>query len=199
MAANEGEVCNIALSHCGHREQLQSLNESSLAARLCKVHFPTARDSVLERLPWRFATARATLAAIANGERDGWSYAYTLPANCLKERRIWNGSRWAVAGSEIPYAIEHDAAAGRVLLTDVSPASLQFTFRVTNVALWPALFVDAVAWHLATKLALGLTVKPEVSRGFRDAYRLALLEAGASELGREQLDVAPEAEHIRVR
>lgn len=196
--ATEAELCNLALARIGEREYIDNLDEDTVPAQACKVHYATARDAVLASFPWRFATHRAALALVANATRDGWLYVYALPTGLLEAQRIWAG-RGVTPELRIPFELEGDATVGRVLLTDQPSAVLVYTARVEAVTRFPPLFIDTLAWRLATELALALPVKPNIAAVMEAKYKAALAGAAAQELRQSQEDAPPEAESIRVR
>ncbi len=204
MVTSEAQICNIALARVGQREFIDSLVQTSTASRLCAALYSPARDAALEAFPWPFATRRVALAALANATYSGWTHAYVLPSDCIAMRDIYSGVRTPEALARVPYSIElgNDSEGNpslRVLLTDAEAAEVSYTARVTTVALYPPLFVDALAWKMASDLALSLPVKPQVGLAMLQGYRLALETAMASQLRQRQGDVPAESEFIRAR
>ena len=64
--ASAVDICNLALSRIGDIASVQSIDppEASAQAIHCARFYPVARDSMLERHPWGFATLRKTLKSI---------------------------------------------------------------------------------------------------------------------------------------
>lgn len=200
MALSEEEICNRALLRIGQRQTIDSLDEETVQAQACKALYADTRDALLEAVPWPFATKRAALAVLANNQRSGWEYVYALPADCLAPRYIYPDKRMPAREEKIPFQLEHDPATQKtVLLTDKADAELIYTRRLETVALFPAVFVDALAWALAADLALSLAVKPQVAAAMQQKAELALRRAAAAAFMQQQPDVLPEAEHIRAR
>lgn len=196
----EAQLCNIALGYVGQRRLLGDLEEATTEAQMCKAFYGPTRDAVLASYRWSFATRRAELATVADVERNGWLYVYALPADCVEPRMLYNGLRLPGSDERAPFTIElRDAVDGFLLLTDVESAELIYTARITTVGLFPALFVDAVAWRLAGQLALGLSVTPQVGLAIRDRYPQALSLAMAADSRQGQDDVVPDSEFIRIR
>lgn len=200
----DAEICNVALARVGQREFIDDLNDASAQAQVCKALFTAARDAVLESFAWPFATRRATLALLAGATRDSWGYVYVLPSDCVAVRYVYAGTRNPASDERIAYAREiADDANGNptvhVLLTDQIDAVLVYTALISVTALYPPLFVDALAWRLAADLALALPVKPEVGLRMQQGYSLALNRAAASQLKQQQLDVPPDSEFVRIR
>lgn len=193
------QVCNLALAAVGSRQFIDDLGEATLEAEVCNRLFASVRNELLAAWPWRFATRRAVLGLTAE-VRTGWGYCYTLPADCLVARRIWDGKRLPGAGQSIPFSKElNDAGGGFLLVTDQPQAELEYTAEVTTVALWPPHFVTAVAAVLATHLASALSVKPQVSELMMRRAQLALTRAAAVDANEAQRDEEPDSEFIRER
>jgi hypothetical protein len=199
MAASPEEICNIALLRAGCTETIDSLAESTEEAEAANVHYGPARDALLEEFSWPFATRRATL-ALSTETRTGWDYVYDLPGDCLAPRSIVGEFRTPGEGEEIPFAVElSDDGSTKLLLTDQENAVLSYTSQVESVGLFSPLFVDALAWRLASEFALALPVKPQVGMAMKQGYEAALLRAGASMLRQSKEDAAPDSEFIRER
>lgn len=193
------EVANLALGLIGQRQLLDSLNETSTEAQMAKLYFASTRNELLAAWHWRFATRRSVLALTAE-ERNGWGYCYAAPTGMLVPQRIWNGSREPGEGEPIPFDVElNDAGDGMLILTDQSEAELFYTYQLETVALWPPLFVKAVAAQMAVYLAGALPVKPELARGLQQSATLALQQAAVRDANSAQKDPDADAESIRVR
>lgn len=165
-------ICNLALSNIG-KDNISDINEASTEAKVCKQFYEHTRDMLLQAHTWRWATRTQAMAAVANTKEGRWKHAYQRPSDCLKVHRVYDemqrdyipgGHDWIKAGG-YDYAIE-----GRVIFTNINPAFLQYTRRVVDPVQFPPLFVDALAWHLATRLAMPLTRDPRIRA---DALQIA--------------------------
>lgn len=166
-------VCNLALSYLGESpiSSLDPAVDSSLTAALCARFYTTARNELLGRRPWTFATRRKTLTAVAS-DWSQWEYAYGVPADCLRPQAVYvtdSDDDYALVATDwltpsdvqssptqlpkVVFTIEQDEDGNRVLYTDLQDASLRYTAKVCDVSLWPAWFTKALAWLLASDLA----------------------------------------------
>lgn len=187
-------ICNLALANVG-KPDIQDINEASAEAVACKKFYAQARDTLLQSYPWRFAQATEALAEVTNTKPDRWGYAYQRPTDCLKLRRVTDSydldylpdDGVSVIGGGFAYAIEGDT-----VFCSISPAYLVYTQRLEDPTRYPPLFVEALSWHLAVKLAMPLTRDPKVRA---DAYQLAVQtmgQAGVSDANEvRQVDDAP--------
>jgi hypothetical protein len=168
-------ICNLALSNIG-KVNITALTDPSAEARACNQFYEHTRDTLLEAYPWSFAGKTAAMAAITNDKPGAWRFAYSKPTDCRKVRWV-RPNYTAPAPGELrltdderqelnhPYALE-----GETIYCDLSPALLRYTFRLTDPTKFSTLFVDALAWHLAVRLAMPLTRDPKIRA---DAYQLA--------------------------
>lgn len=135
-------ICNRALRYLGAPEIL-SLDQSSREADLCARHYAETRDELLECHHWNFATRYARLAPLQDAPPFGFAHAYRLPPDCLRVRRLRDGS---------PFEVVEE----RVLYTDATPAEAVLTVRIEDPGRFPALFAEALARRLSNSLALPL-------------------------------------------
>lgn len=172
-------ICNLALTNLA-KPEISDINEASAEAKACKQFYAHVRDVLLSSHPWRFAGKTEALAEITNTKENRWGYAYQRPADCLKVRRV---SDEALAdylpsdGSLIVAGGFAHAIEGQTLFCDVTPAYLTYTYRLEDPTQFPALFQEALAWHLAVRLAMPLTRDPKIRA---DAYQLALRTTAAA-------------------
>lgn len=152
-------VVNLALTKLG-QDRVISINDDVEAARVMRSLWDITVDCVLADHPWRFATLRTTLPALAAAPEYGWSLQYALPEACL--RLIQVSDDWVFYTQDSPsFTLE-----GANILTDeTAPLRVRYVQRVTNVGLWPALFARSVAMQLASDACEKLTTS--TSKGER--------------------------------
>lgn len=148
MAANPTTICNLALAHLGE-DQLMSLDDDSREAQFCKRFYDQTRDEVIQSHAWNFAIRRAVLSRLSEAPPFGWAWQYQLPADCLRILQL-NGHD--VSRREGRYEVE-----GGRLLTNDDECAVRYLRRVEDAALFPPLFVEALALKIATRLAKPLT------------------------------------------
>lgn len=86
----------------------------------------------------------------------GWSYQYTLPTDCLRVLEVNDSEQ---GDNRSPWIIESD-----FLLTNQDTCNLVYIAKITDVAKFDPLFVDAFALSLAVRLTesiRGATAKTE--------------------------------------
>lgn len=182
-------ICNLALSNIG-KQNIQALSDAGAEARACNQFYEHTRDLLLQSYPWAFAGKTRSLGAVPNTKQGRWAHAYDRPNDCLKVR--WVRPKYSVEDvfthhEEIANRYEIE---GNTIYCNLSPAYLRYTFRLTDPTRFSPLFVDALSWHLAVRLAMPLTRDPKVrAEAAQVAYETAAVarEADANEV-RESSD-----------
>lgn len=172
-------ICNLALSNIG-KENINALTDSGAEARACNQFYEHTRDTLLQAYPWRFAGKTLSLAQITNDRPGQWDYAYSRPSDCLKVRwvrPIYDAATCALTQQQ-EISFPHDID-GDTIYCNLSPALLRYTARTTDPARFSPLFVDALAWHLAVRLAMPLTRDPKIRS---DAWQVASQMTGAAQM-----------------
>lgn len=173
--ASEIDICNLALAHLGDTATVSSINppDPSAQAQHCARFYPIARDALLEKHSWGFATKRQPLALLGTAV-DGtapteWAYSYALPSDAINILAVlpsdavddystglnYGNMLQAQGGNYIPqpFDCETDAEGRGVVYTDQENAMLRYTGVVSDTARFSPLFVLALSWNLASMLA----------------------------------------------
>jgi hypothetical protein len=148
------DICNIALSNIGDSAKVTALDgtDTSAQARHCIRYYPVAVREMLEMHSWDFATLRIELVEVTNTREDEWTYAYAAPTGMVGAIAVLAAGSSRDAPPQ-PYIIETDAGGTLVLYTDVEGAVIRYNRNAKNPCMFSALFVDALGWLLASKLA----------------------------------------------
>lgn len=158
------DICNMALAHIGERSDINSIDppEASVEAQRCAQFYPMTRRTLLALHPWSFATKRFTANDLspANDVPQAWAYAYGLPSGVIRITGVYDPADWRdeTYADQIAYEIGSDSSGPRILFCNVPDAIIRYTFDQTDSTFYPPLFVEALAWLLAGKLA-GPTIK----------------------------------------
>lgn len=181
------DICNIALARLGDEATVTSIDpsEGSAQADHCARFYPQARDTLLQRHPWSFATRRARLARLAETP-PGASCAWALPASCLKVLECFEdgeapaGRPWVHGMPHLHWRVEM-LGEQRVILAEAESLNIVYLSGGTKPELYPALFTEALSWLLASMLA-GAIVKDQSGqqlaancmRFYEDAFQKAV-------------------------
>lgn len=139
-------LCNLAIGRAGG-EEIDMIGENTPLGLFCQSAYPQARDWLLSRYRWTFATRVAQLAR-REVTPAGWPtrYAYDAPGDLVGAVHAWRGG---------PREID---LASRVLFhadglgSDDATLWAEYTARVDE-ARWPASFVQLVATAFASMVA----------------------------------------------
>jgi hypothetical protein len=194
--ASEVDICNLALSHIGASATISSLTEQSEEAFHCNLLYADARDALLRAYPWGFSTRHLALSDV--GDPPGnWSYRYSYPNDCLFAREILQTTS---GGDPIDFEIAlGDAYNARVILTDQETATLIYTYKATNTLVFDSLFIIALAWRLASEIAMPLTRDEKRMKNAYEMYITTLSEAKTFNANESQIDRNQEASWITGR
>ena len=158
---NRIDICNMALSFL-NSGRINSLDDASTAAKLCKINYDHLRQRLLRMYPWGFAEKMAKLAQLET-QGVGYAYAYAYPGDCLLLRFVFDEDHAADYEEERQdFRVCHLGEAGQVILTDVAMAYAAYTADIRPTGTFSAEFVDALAHILASVIAMPLTGNTEL-------------------------------------
>ncbi len=164
MATSEVDICNSALNLIG-ASTILSLQEDSKVGRICNQRYPHVRDSVFRSHPWNCLIKRTALPQDTQAPEWEFSYAYTLPSDCLRILKL--------EYSDTVYKIE-----GRKIVTDENaPLKIQYVAQITDPMQYDQLLVEAIASRLASDIAYPIIGSNTLSAQMFDVYMLKLSEA----------------------
>lgn len=151
--ASVPDICNLALGHLGDSATVTSISppDGSIQAAHCQRLYPIARDIVLEKHPWSFATVRVVAASVTN-PLVSWSYAYALPTNCLRLVSVLPQTVQDDTATE-PFIIEQDGSGGGVVYCNTQAATFRHIIRVTDTTKYSSSVVETISYRLASFLA----------------------------------------------
>lgn len=176
------QVCNMALSHIGSEARVSSISppDGSVEAGHCATFYDLARTELIEPGTWRFALARAALAQLTN-DSTTWLYAYALPSDCQRALRILTpGTALTVFTQDTVDVSPTDEGSadftieGDVLYSNEPDAVLVYSRDVTDVSRFPASFISALSYMLASYVA-GPIIKGNEGTKIGDAMRVRAL------------------------
>lgn len=198
MANSPEQICNMALSHVGHTQFIDSLeNERSNEASVCNLHYVPSRDFVLQVFPWPEATKYATLGLVEETPNDDWLFSYRYPSDCLFVRRVST-----VLGRATPDPPPFITAAddiGRVIYTNQENAKIEYTKRLVDTAQFSESLTQALAWYLAAMICPGLSKQPKQADYAMRMFVVFSGMARSTSLNEQQQQAEPESEFMRAR
>jgi hypothetical protein len=164
VAISDVNICNMALGHLGKRS-INALTEGSANAQACALIYANTRDAMLRVHSWNFNTKELPLALIADEEVLGWTYLYAYPANCLFVQAVYNELTLDTVPTEPFKELLSPTTSQRAIACDTEDAYAEINIRVTDPTLFDLLFVEALSFELAARLAVQLTGDQAIARG----------------------------------
>ena len=192
-------IGNMALSHIGANSTIESLTESSAAAKQVNRWYDFCRRQSLASFDWNFARKRQLLAEHSEDAPSGdWNYRYVFPADCLVAREIVPPSGWQ--DDAIPFKIETESTGtAKTILTDQGTATLAYTFDLKDTTLFSDFFVELLSYNLASKIAFAMTAKVNLKQLMVQMYQ-NMLAAAPAQNANEGVQRGPrDAEWVRGR
>jgi len=164
MAQSVVDICNSALQRVGATTIL-SISDNSPEARACSVAYDSNRRDELRKYKWNFAISRVVLAPDATAPAFDYTYAFSLPSDCLRVLRPPTpGLDWQVEG--------------RKILTNYDDIlNLRYIKDVTDVTQFDAAFYNVVVAALAVDIVERLTQSNVKKRNLVEEYNDAVVMA----------------------
>jgi len=180
------DICNAAISHCGTRSKISSIDEGSVEANSCATHLPFVRDSTLRAGDWNFARRTMELATLLDPP-ERWSYKYGVPTDCIRVRRLNDVPVLVLPETffEMAADVDQTGAIISVILTNISPLAAIYTAQVTDPLRWDAGFTDAIIYGLAARVCYELTGKEDRTQMLTKMWAAAL-DTAKVEMANEQ-------------
>ena len=157
------DICNGALNQLG-ASTILSLTEDSKNARLCNSRYTQVRDALFRTHPWNCLQTRLELAASSDSPAWGFTYAYTLPANCLRLLRVLD--------YDSNYKVE-----GRKILSDASTMKILYIARITDPNEYDELLRETLSAALGADIAYAVTSNNTTSQNMILSYQEKLRDA----------------------
>lgn len=167
-------ICNAALGWVGE-QPISALDEEaaaeSVAAQLCFQNYGAAVRAVLEERAWTFATGWEELApAAAAPASPEFSKQFLLPPQVLRVLQCDDGS----GTFDLEWKRE-----GQYILADCATLRVRAIRLVEDPKLWTGNFALAVAYRLASVLAIPLAENRALQADLVQLYRAQVAQAGA--------------------
>lgn len=190
------DAVNIALGHLGSDAQVSSIDppDGSAEAGNGKRFLPVARREMIEAQEWRFSVKRAPLALLATNPSARWAFAYALPADSIKPRRVLtdriSGGTIFTAPESYPASVglaaNDDIGAdfdteGGILYTNEPDAVLLYQTDVTDFNKWTSSAFSAFCYLLASYMA-GPTIRGKAGTSAAQNYRKLGMEFASASM-----------------
>lgn len=190
------EIANLAMSHLGVSEVVQSFSESSAAAKACRAWFAPTTEQALEAYNWSFARKRAALALSDYDPPDDWAFRYVFPVDAVAFRRLLQVSP---DDDATPYEIGAASDGTKTILCNVSGAIGIYTFNQQNILTWTPSFAIFHSYLLAANTAIKLTGKRTLKADMLNQAKEALAAAAGLNANEEVARPPRDGDMVRAR
>jgi hypothetical protein len=157
------DICNGALNQLG-ASTILTLTEDSKNARLCNARYTQVRDSLFRSHLWNCLTKRVELAKDTEVPSWGFSYQFTLPADCLRVVTILN--------YDYDYKVE-----GRKILANHGTLKIQYIARIEDPNQYDELLRETISASLAADIAYAITSSNPTTQNMYNLFQEKLREA----------------------
>jgi hypothetical protein len=164
------DIANSALNLLG-ASTISALTDDSKNARLCNQRYEPVRNRVFRSHAWNCLTKRVQLAQDTTAPVVEYSYAYTLPSDCLRVLKIHTGVTDSIA-SDINYKVE-----GRKVKTNEGTVYLVYVALVTDPNEYDVYLQEAISHQLAADIAYAVTNNATLANNYMDRADERLREA----------------------
>lgn len=216
---SEVNICNLALGNI-RAGTINSLDETSVQARQCKLRYPILRDQMLQDSPWQFAGSIRPLAVLTTTVFN-WAYVYQYPSDCLRINRVIPDYEEInqdnrTSGLFYPYrdadvykpspvpTVEYkvfNVDGNKVIVSQFPNLRIDYRRRITDPTIFSLNFTMALSHLLAAELAVPIA-GVELGRALRSdsltMYESYLSAGVANELNEQKEEIA-ESEYISIR
>lgn len=160
LSTSDVDICNRALFMLGEDEIL-SLTDfgDSDRAKVCSALYPMVRAECLAKYPWRWATRKQQLTRETLAPVNEWRYHYVLPADSVRLVAIYSSG---MVGAR---PIQDYERMGPRIMTNEEALWADYVFA-RHESTWPPVFESYVSACLASRLAIAITGKVNLSERF---------------------------------
>jgi hypothetical protein len=177
------DICNLALANVG-AQPISSLGDAVTTAVLCSTFYPLARDTLLEEADWKCVSTRASIAEDAIPPLWDFAHRYLIPSDCAGRVR-------QVADSTGAEVTRWDMELGYIVCDAESPIQIRYTSRVVDPVVFSSTMVEAIAFKLASLIAIPITENQALQQTLLKEYLRALEMAKAADGIRQSKEHIP--------
>lgn len=152
------DIANLALAEIGARRINSIESDQSVESKACKLHLDHVVNMLLRQHQWSFATKRKSLSRLSVNPPTEWAGQWQLPGDFVRLIRVV-GSSGDPAQPVRDFSIEGRA----ILLAGAERVDIVYVSNDVPVPYWDPLFIDAVVYQLAAKIAGDVSKNPALA------------------------------------
>lgn len=154
MIIDKVAIGNQALANLGQRP-IQTFDQPGVSAESCRLRYDEARLQALAGAPWGFATSWVQGQQLLIEPKPGYSCAFAYPSEALQvffiahDPDIEDAPGFAVT--------DRPDGGGKIISTNEAAPVFVYTRDKEDVTTFDQEFIQALAWLLASKIAMPIT------------------------------------------
>lgn len=166
MAITQVGICNVALARLG-QTPIVTIGEGTVAANYCSALWDSCYKTTLRKHPWNFAVKVALLVEVTPAETNlEWDYVFTAPTDLLRALCI------LPASDKVEFEVKYNR-----IFSNQETCNLKYIYLNSTYTEWDDMFADAVAFRLASELAVPITGDMNKQQAFYKAWLMAISDA----------------------
>jgi len=185
-------ICNSALNLLG-ASTISALTDDSKNARICNQRYEPVRNRVFRGHAWNCLHKRVQLAQDSTAPVVEYTYAYTLPSDCLRVLKIHNGTTDSIA-SALDYKLE-----SRNVVTDEGTVYLIYIALDTDPNNYDSYLQESISHQLAADIAYAVTNNATLAKNYMERADERLREARFIDATENALGTVESSEFIDAR
>lgn len=194
--ASQIDICNIALSRI-NKYSISSIDQSNEEARQCKIFWDVLRQNELRKHFWNFAMKTIALGQTTETRVD-WGYIYSYPSDCIRPKYIFQEGLPNTIINEYEVAISSKGHS-RVICCNIQNAYLKYTYNVQDATVFDPSYANALAYLLASELAIPLTNDQNLATGNYQKYLLEIQNAKLGNAIEKEVQLPHQSSFINAR
>jgi len=165
------DVCNQAIGLVGG-SRITSIDDGTNEAKQCKTNVYSCIDRILNDADWIFATRTVSASPLSEQPVAKYQYAFQIPNECIKVQSVLDADS---------LELHHWTREGNIILCDSDIIYIQYTHRIVDISLWPALLVSSLVHLLASRLATSISANNNLRSQMYDIFLLELRESRSAD------------------
>lgn len=176
------------------QQPISSMSQTTGNGPLLTRTYYQQRDALLRETHWTFARSEIALTLLNNNIWQNWEYAYQYPTDCLKIQYLmnpnlspsvsgtgypWGPMTWEMYQRDYPHEVtdqldsNNNATGQKAILSNMDNAYLVYTKAITDTALFPATFIDALVLRIAKTICHRLLPNSPILNDLKGEYEKA--------------------------
>ena len=190
------DIINNALNYLG-QQSIQSVDEQNDRARKCKQFYDVARLELLRKQDWGFAQEEVILNKLPKENYLERKFVYAYPEKALFIKKIYSKESIRLRRN-FEYRVATLDGQKVICSNEREPRAI-ITKDVQDTTLFDATFKEALAYLLASKVAMALTGDAEIYRLAVQQFQISINDATLVNKQEEPTVIREESDFWRVR